>query len=124
MKKILIIDDEDQFCWMMKQIIEELGPYKVIIATGGKIGIKAAKKENPDLIFLDIAMPDMNGLKVLNRLNIKRKTKDIPVIMLTGIDNHKTIDAANYQYAAQYIVKPPNLQEVDVAIKQALSFNE
>ncbi len=64
-KKILVIDDEEDFCYFVKQNLEAISNYKVITASKGKKGIQIARKEKPDLILLDIMMPGMDGFEVL-----------------------------------------------------------
>ena len=68
MKKILMIDDEKEFCMVIKQNLEMKGDYSVEIATDGKSGISAALHHKPDLILLDIIMPGMGGFDVLREL--------------------------------------------------------
>ena len=62
-KRILIIDDEKDFCRLVKMNLELMGDFEVDIATNGKRGIFLAKKTKPDLVLLDILMPGMDGLK-------------------------------------------------------------
>ena len=123
MQRILLIDDEEQFCWMMKSMIEEIGCYQVIIATNGTAGLKTARKVVPDLILLDVEMPGMKGHEVLRKLNKLRKTRQIPVIMVTGIDTDESITEATFDFAEQYIVKPVDLHSLRRAIERALVYN-
>ena len=83
-KKILIIDDEKDFCYFLKANLQLISNYQVLISTKAKKGIKAARKEKPDLILLDILMPRIDGFEVLKRLKESEKTLHIPVIMLTA----------------------------------------
>lgn len=122
MIKILVIDDEESICWITKKMLEDLGKYRVSFATSGKSGLKAAKSESPDLILLDIEMDDMSGLDLLKVLRKKRKTKDIPVIMVTGVDAPEAMEEASYDYAEQYLLKPIKVEELDEAIERALSY--
>jgi len=82
--KILIIDDEEDFSFFLSRNLERLHIYEIITANNGKVGLKKAKQYNPDLIFLDIMMPGIDGLEVLKILKADKKTASIPVIMLTG----------------------------------------
>ena len=124
MKKILLIDDELEFCIIMKEMIKQLDDYKVIIATDGIIGIKAAIIERPDLIFLDITMPEMNGFEVLKTLQKKRRTKNIPIVMLTGNESNELIEYALSQYVEQYIVKPVEIENLKQVIDRTLIYHK
>ncbi|MDD5423198.1 MAG: response regulator [Candidatus Omnitrophota bacterium] len=109
MKKVLVIDDEKEFCSFLKENLELLGRYRVFTATNGKEGLQSAKTERPDLILLDIMMPHMNGLEVLKRLKEDEKTISIPVIMLTALEDDESRSKTSYLYCEDYIVKPIKL---------------
>lgn len=82
-KKILIIDDDADFCSIQGEILETEG-YQVLQGVGGAKGLRVATEKHPDLILLDIDMPDINGYEVLNEL----KKRNIPtrIVMITGKD--------------------------------------
>jgi CheY-like chemotaxis protein len=82
MKKILVIDDEPDIVFLIKLILEKEG-YKVIEANSGREGLEVAKKEKPDLILLDIMMPDMLGWEVSKKIKADKELRKIPVAMLT-----------------------------------------
>lgn len=124
MTKILIIDDDENFAFTLRETVELLGDYKVIVAIGGKAGIKAAKKEAPNLILCDFEMPDLAGNEVLRKLNKKRRTQDIPVIMVSGLNTDEAISRSYHEYAEQYIFKPVDPELLKAAIEKALSYNE
>ncbi len=84
-KKILIIDDEEDFCQMIEFNLEDSGKYEVKIETKGKEALAAAKEFKPALIFLDIVMPDVPGDEVAQQLKADEMTKDIPVVFLTAL---------------------------------------
>lgn len=83
MKRILIIDDESNFCEMLKIRLES-HDYNVLIAHDGKEGIKKAKAENPDIILMDIMMPNLSGGDAVRILKDDWSTNLIPVIFLTA----------------------------------------
>ncbi|MFH0827526.1 MAG: response regulator, partial [Candidatus Omnitrophota bacterium] len=74
-KKILLIDDEEDFCFFVKKNLENTGEFEVITAPEGKIGIDLAREEKPDAILLDIVMPKMDGTDVAEILVNDPKTK-------------------------------------------------
>ncbi len=121
MKKILIIDDEKDFCFFVKQNLELTGGYQVIIAVSGKDGIAAAIRHKPDLIILDVIMPLMSGFEVLQALKDSKATTMIPVIMLTAVDTDEAREKALGLYNEDYIVKPVALSELKAKIEAVLA---
>jgi CheY-like chemotaxis protein len=83
-KKILIVDDEVEQIEFASNVLEESG-YTPISATNGKEGMKKVKAEKPDLILLDILMPKRGGLGMYHDLKHDEETKNVPVIICTGI---------------------------------------
>ena len=84
-KKVLIIDDEPDNVAIVETMLSELGGICTISAPDGYSGLEQAKKAKPDLIILDVQMPGKSGFEVFSELKKDDSTKDIPVIMLTGI---------------------------------------
>ena len=121
MKKVLIIDDETDFVFFVKQNLELAGEYSVIVATSGKDGISAALRHKPDLILLDIVMPQMSGFEVLQALKDSRATTSIPVVMLTAVDTDEAKEKALGLYDEDYIVKPVAISELKTKIDSVLS---
>jgi len=85
MKKILLIDDNQDFVELLKQRLEG-NNYSVVASSNPKQIIKLAEKEEPDLIILDIVMPEMNGYQVCESLKQGAATIKIPIILITGQD--------------------------------------
>jgi len=84
-KKILIVDDDDDFTEAIKRLLESKS-YEVLSASNGNDGFDLAKRENPDLILLDVMMDtDTEGFDVARRLHKDSATSSIPVILVTGI---------------------------------------
>ncbi|MDD2805379.1 MAG: response regulator [Elusimicrobiales bacterium] len=83
MRNILIIDDNVEFRTMVTDYFTDLG-FGVYIANNGYEGLTKARKMRPDIILLDIMMPEMGGIEVLRRLQAEDETRDIPVIIITG----------------------------------------
>ena len=83
-KKILIVEDEqDQRTWL--SVLFEDNGYEIIIAEDGQIGFDKVKNESPDLITLDISMPEESGIKMYRNLHEDSSVSSIPVIMITGV---------------------------------------
>ena len=83
-RKILIIDDDEVVGYLVQSSLELSGKYEVLYSANGQDGIMMAQRIKPDLILLDILMPNMSGTDVIEQLLENHKTKDIPVIFLTG----------------------------------------
>jgi DNA-binding response OmpR family regulator len=113
--KILIVDDDQHIRRLYKEELEEEG-YEVVVASTGTEGLELFEKENPDLVTLDILMPDMDGIKVLRQM--KEKKPRIPIIMSTAYDYRD--DFAVWASEA-YIVKSAELSELKEAIKRLTS---
>lgn len=104
-KKILLIDDEPYLVELMAVRLKSKG-FESVTAVSGREGLEKAKREKPDLILLDILMPDMDGYQVLRCLREEEGTREIPVIMLTVKKWSEDIQRAIAGGAVDYIVKP------------------
>ena len=118
-KKVLIIDDESSYRGMARLILEEKG-YAVLEADDGNKGIERAGKERPNLILLDINMPQIDGLETLKILKAGEKTKNIPVVMCTIQDKVGDIDKSFAAGAAGYVIKPYEPEKILEKIKGIL----
>lgn len=104
MKRILLIDDSMIQLRILNGLLH--GKYEISMTTSGEEGIELAEKVQPDLILLDIDMPVMSGKETFRRLQEHKKTKKIPVIFLTGVDDKTEIESV-LQYRPQgYLLKP------------------
>lgn len=115
---ILIVDDEIDLCQNLSELLEEEEKYNVSIANNGKEGLIKIKEEIPDLVLLDIKMPEMNGIEILEK--IKAINKDTLVIMLTA---YQTVDSAVKSMklgAYDYITKPFEFEKLKISIERAL----
>ncbi len=102
--KILIIED-DTFIADMYETKFKMSGFEVVRAENGVKGIKAAKENNPDVIVLDIVMPQMDGFEVLKAIKEDSKIKDIPIIFLTNLGQRENIDEGLKLGADDYIIK-------------------
>lgn len=105
-KRILIIDDEVEFCYFTKKFLEHEKELEVIIENKAESSIDVAVEKKPDLILLDIIMPGLDGFAVLARLKNNPQTRTIPVIMLTAKSDIGSIAQAQSSLATDYIIKP------------------
>jgi len=123
MKKILIIDDNPDNVFLLQSRLEKEG-FEVITAYDGEMGIQKAVQEKPDLILLDVLMPDISGYDVCKTLTIKEETKLIPIILLTALIDADNIREGLQAGAFDYIKKPFNRIELIARINSALRFSE
>ena len=103
--KILIVDDIPKNIQMAMNILKNEG-YKMFYAKSGEMTLKLVKEHDFDLILLDIMMPDMNGFEVCTKLKNKEKTKNIPIIFLSGKDSSQDVEQAYECGGIDYVVKP------------------
>ena len=88
-KKILVVDDEEKFCKMLKANLEKDGPYEVQIETKGVQALALAKTFRPHLIIMDILMPDLGGCEAAAQIKNDEKLKNVPIIFLTALAKKK-----------------------------------
>jgi DNA-binding response OmpR family regulator len=100
--KILVIDDDAGMTDMLSMLLASASP-EIIVANSGKTGIELARKHSPDIILLDLMMPEMNGWAVCQAV---RKFSESPILILTSIDSSGVIAQAFDAGADDYLVKP------------------
>jgi DNA-binding response OmpR family regulator len=123
MKRILVIDDLPENVFLLQERLENEG-YAVLTAYDGKTGIEIAQSELPDLILLDVMMPDINGIEVCKTLVKNERTSNIPVILVTAkTDAEDTKDGLDAG-AFDYIKKPFNKTELLARVKSALKLSD
>ncbi|MCL2079932.1 MAG: response regulator [Oscillospiraceae bacterium] len=101
---ILIVDDEVANIKLLSNILTS--DYNLFAVTNGSDAIEAAKKHSPDIILLDVIMPDMDGFSVMDALKDHEETKDIPVIIISGLGGSPDEDKGLSRGAVDYISKP------------------
>ena len=103
MKKILVVDDNPEILYAIKQGF--FTEFDILTAESGKKCFRHLESKIPDLILLDIMMPDMNGWEVIKRLKESEKWKDIPIIIITARHDESVKKAGEF-YAEDFIEKP------------------
>lgn len=121
MKKILVVDDEKDIRDLIKDALVREN-FSVITSEGGEDAILLSKKEKPDLILLDIAIPLMDGYTICERIKKDGATKNIPVVFLTGkdLDTDSVIEHCQNLFVAGYISKMSPLKELLETVKEVL----
>jgi len=109
--KILIVDDSDVILKSLKSFFEEY-PIEVLTCADGLEGIKIAAEDKPDLIFLDLMMPDFDGLKMLKVKNVLKDIKNIPVIVISANTARRNVLAAIDAGAIKVVSKPLQKKQI------------
>jgi twitching motility two-component system response regulator PilH len=119
MARILIVDDSPSQLYGMQKVIEKMG-HEVLTATNGEEGVQMAKEQLPDLILMDVVMPELNGYQATRKISKDERTSHIPVIMVTtkGLLTDKVWGMR--QGAKEYLVKPVADKDLIAAIKENL----
>ncbi len=119
-RRVLAIDDDAVQRAMIKKALENQG-YRVFLAENGARGLEIAFKERPDVILLDVMMPGMRGDEVCRKLKSDSRTKDIPVLFLTSLDDPKDV-ILHYDLGAEiHLTKPINSKELISQIEITLN---
>ncbi len=122
-KKILVVDDEKDIVEMLKYNLEKEG-YSVISALNGIRALEQARENKPDLILLDIMMPEMDGWEVCKQLMKDERTSTIPVIFLTAKGSEVDEVVGLELGADDYIIKPISIRKLIARVKTALRRKE
>jgi CheY-like chemotaxis protein len=117
--RILYIDDDDNNGFLMKRVLEAEG-YKVSLAPTGSMGLAQANRERPDLILLDIFMPDLNGYEVARRLRQMESTKNTPILAISVSRKEETKHLSAEAGCNGYISKPIDVDRIAEQIGEFL----
>jgi len=105
MARILVVDDSPSQLFGMQKIIEKMG-HEVLTATNGVEGVRTAKEQIPDLILMDIVMPELSGFQATRKISREERTSHIPIIMVTTKNQQTDKVWGMRQGAKDYLVKP------------------
>ncbi len=116
-QKVCIVDDDPKIVYAIQMILENQG-YDILCCSSGNECIDALESDELDVVFLDIAMPDISGLQILGE--IKNRGLNIPVIIMTGFGTMETAIKAIQLGAFEYLTKPLDMQKVRLLAQRAL----
>jgi twitching motility two-component system response regulator PilH len=119
MARILIVDDSPSQLMGIRRIVEKLG-HEALTAEDGAAGVEAAKREIPDLILMDVVMPNLNGFQATRSITREATTKHIPIVLVTTKDQDTDRVWGMRQGAKAYITKPFSESELADMIQQML----
>ncbi len=120
-RRILLVDDEVGVTRLLKLSLEATGDYQVRVENSGKAGLLAAQQFRPDVILLDVLMPDMTGHEVLERLEEDAVLRDIPVLYLTAtLPRERGAAGGRNERVRPWIAKPVRASDVIEEIEREL----
>lgn len=121
-KRILVVDDEPSITRLLKLNLEETGQYAVRAENDAKAAVFAAEQFQPDLILLDVLMPDLDGGQLASRLQASPKLEGVPIVFLTAAATKKEVyNRGGKVGGLPFLAKPVDLNEVLACLKEHLS---
>ncbi len=121
-KKILIVDDEVDITDLVKSYLEQTGKYETCVGNSGAEALNAAKSFHPDLILMDVDMPDMDGPEVAEAMRNDASTKSIPIVFLSSIVSEKEVESSHGIIGGRrFLAKPVNRQKLTDCIEKVIS---
>ena len=122
MKKILIIDDNVDFSDLVRSKLQETGRYEVRVENQGSVGVDAARAFKPDLIILDVVMPDMDGPEVAEKIQEDNTIAKVPIVFLTSIVSEEEVKSHSGLIGGRhFIAKTDRIQNIVSYVEQILS---
>jgi CheY-like chemotaxis protein len=117
--KILIVDDEAAIREYEATLLGELG-HEVVAAADGAEALRLAREKQPDLVLLDIMMPELSGIEVCRQLRADPRTRDIRVIVVSAVDAKRALEESIIAGADDFLAKPINALELMVRVRSIL----
>jgi twitching motility two-component system response regulator PilH len=120
MSRILVVDDSSTYRQMISELLAGQG-HEIAMAVNGTDGLAKIASFKPDLVVLDVVMPEMNGYDVCRNLRKEPATQDLPVLMCSSKDEASDLYWGKKQGASAYLVKPFEGDELLAAVEQLLA---
>ena len=118
--KVLIVDDDPGIRMLLSKFLQREG-FETVMAQNGLEGVEFAKKHQPDLIVMDVVMPQMDGLTAARLIKFYKPLSNVPILFLTAKDADKEIELAQEVRAEVYITKPFDVRQVIDVVRETLS---
>jgi CheY-like chemotaxis protein len=116
---ILVVDDSETNIVLLEAVLREAG-WSVRAAQSGSEALKMIKSRVPDLILLDLLMPEIDGYQILEKLKADNKLSNIPVIVISAINDPETREKCARSGATDYMPKPVSLKELEAKVRGIL----
>lgn len=120
-KKILLVDDSSTALMMATMILSKRTNHELVTAADGEEGVRKAIEELPDLILMDVVMPNKNGFQACREIRANNKTAHIPVILVTTRGEEECVEIGFENGCSDYITKPVNAQELVLLVESYLA---
>ena len=121
-KKVLLVDDSNTVLMMEKMILAK-GPYQIVTARDGREAIEKARSEQPDVVLLDVVMPNLDGLAACAAIRQQPETAHIPIVMVTTRGEEANVEMAFRNGCTDYVTKPINGIELLTKLNNILGVN-
>jgi CheY-like chemotaxis protein len=106
-RTVMVIDDAEDFCEFVKVILEATGDFQVTSCYSGRMAVRQAERHKPDIILLDMMMPEMDGSEVASALKADNVTQDIPIAFVTSLISERDVDSGQGIIDGYYFVAKP-----------------
>jgi CheY-like chemotaxis protein len=123
MPRVLVVDDNADMVALVRLVLEQTPGWEIRTALTGREAVDAASAEVPDAILLDVMLPDIDGLAVLDRLRAREATRDVPVVFLTARISPEVEERLRASAAAGVIGKPFNVAALRVQVERLLGWD-
>ena len=120
-RSVLLIDDQSANVSLIERVLEARDNLRLLTALDGMSGLAQARRHVPDLILLDLHLPDIGGDEVLRRLRSEPRTREVPVVVLSADATRTQIDRLKALGAREYLTKPFRIRELLGAVDAALA---
>lgn len=106
-RKVMVIDDAEDFCEFVKVVLEATGDFQVISCYSGIMAVREVERHKPDIILLDIMMPEMDGSEIASALKADDATQDIPIAFVTSLVSERDVDSGHGIIDGHYFIAKP-----------------
>ena len=120
LNRVLLVDDDRQTRLKLSRTLESEG-YSVSVAQGGRQALDMLEFESFDLIILDILMPEVDGFTVLSQVKAAPALREIPVVVISAVDDPESIEKCRQLGAAEYLIKPVSAENLIACVSSVLA---
>ena len=122
-KKVLLVEDDEAIIELLSEVLQDLGEYQLLHAADGLEALRIIREHHPDLVLLDILIPELTGFEVCQTVKSDPDTSHIKVIMISGMAQNADILKAKEVGAEAFITKPFSIAELVTQVEELLNSN-